>query len=426
MKYYVGLDISNKETSICIVDQDNNIVKEAKVLTDPQSIHTFLCSTKLKFEQTGLETGSLSHWLVTSLRAKKWNVVCICSRVMSAVLSTGINKTDKRDARAIANAIRCKNYKEIFIKSTEAIKLNCLLTVRKALVKQHTQLRNVVRGILKTFGIKLVKGASKPLQQIIRETLAFDEFSPEDERLSSKVDWDVIQTLVESSEKVEEQLKIIEDRIKVLANEDKVTKRFMTMPGIGPVTALTYKVVIDDPKRFKRSRSIGAYLGMTPRQFSSGESIKMGRISKMGATDLRVLLAGAGKSMLTKCKKQSKLKSWGLGKKRKKSSRQVYMAMGRKMGVILHRMWLEEKDFDHKMEEGEFCREEALIEAEKQKRKEERQLRAIKNKEFGKSEKARRELISHSLSTQPVTFRTRRNHKKKATGPRSSKAKGGM
>ena len=170
MKYYVGLDISNKDTSVCIVDQDNNIVKEAKVLSDPDSIHRYLEKTGLLFEIVGLEAGSLSHWLVTGLKAHGWNVICIDSRFMAAILSVNINKTDRNDARSIANAMRCNNYKAVHIKSVESIKTNCLLTARKTLVHQKMQLCGVIRGTLKTFGIKLPVG-KKSIRQAIKEAI---------------------------------------------------------------------------------------------------------------------------------------------------------------------------------------------------------------------------------------------------------------
>lgn len=389
MKYYAGLDVSNAETSICIVDQDNNIVKEAKVSSDPESIHRYLQKTSLQFEKIGLEAGALSHWLVTGLRKQRWNVICIDSRFMAAILSVNVNKTDRNDARAISNAMRCNNYKEVHIKSIESIKINCLLTARKALVHQKTQLSNTIRGILKTFGIKLPKGM-KSVREAIKKSISFDEFSPEEHKISSHVDWSVIETLIVSCEKAEEQLAILEHKLASLAQNDRVVKRFLTHPGVGPVTALTYKAEIDDPKRFKKSRSVGAYLGMTPRQFSSGETIKQGRVSKQGSSEARALLHEAGVVLITRTKKQSKLKTWGLKKKRKLKTQKASMAVGRKIAINLHRMWIEEKDFDPQMDVGEFCPEEAKIETEKQKKTEEKQVKALMKKKAGEAGKKKK------------------------------------
>ena len=177
MKHYVGLDVSNKETSVCIVNEKGNIVKEAKICTDPNVIHRYLSKTKFDFDIIGLETGSLSHWLITVLKSLGWPVICIDSRFMAAILSTNINKTDRNDARAIANAMRCNNYKEVYIKSLQTRRVSCLLAVRAALVKQKNQIRNVIRGLLKTFGVKLAKGATTSIRELIKDALAFDDFT---------------------------------------------------------------------------------------------------------------------------------------------------------------------------------------------------------------------------------------------------------
>lgn len=383
MKYYAGLDISNKDTSICILDVDGNIVKEAKVLSDPDSINRYLKKTGLHFENIGIEAGALSHWLVTGLRAYEWNVTCIDSRFMAAILSVNINKTDRNDARAIANAMRCNNYKAVHIKSIESIQMNCLLTTRKTLVHQRIQLNGVIRGVLKTFGIKLPTG-KKTIREAIKEALGFDEFTPQDQKLSSSVDWNVIETLIICSEKVTEQLEILEHKLESLAKKDHVIQRLMTHDGVGIVTAMTYKAEIDDPTRFKKSRSVGAYFGMTPSQYSSGETVKQGRISKHGSTECRTLLHEAGVVLITRTKKKSKLRSWGLKKKCKLKTQKAAMAVGRKIAVNLHRMWIEERDFDPQLDVDHFCSEETELEIEKQKKKEEKQVKALlKKKEEG-------------------------------------------
>jgi len=358
MKYYVGLDVSNAETSICIVDQNGIIVKEAKVVTDPEAINRYLQKQRFEFEKIGLEAGGLSHWLVTGLKASAWHqVVCIDSRVMASILAVTINKTDRNDARAIANAIRCNNYKEVHIKSIESIKTSCLLTSRKALVKYKNQLHGVVRGTLKVFGIKLPKG-KESLRQAIRDALAYDESAEDEHKLSVHIDWSVIETLLVCYENADKQLQILEQKLEAQAKQDAVVKRFMTHPGVGVVTAMTYKAEVDDPTRFKKSRSVGAYFGMTPRQYSSGETIKQGRVSKNGSTEMRALLHEAGVVLITRTKQPSKLKSWGLKKKQKLKTQKAGMAVGRKIAINLHRMWLEGRDFDLQLDAEEYYHEE--------------------------------------------------------------------
>lgn len=378
MNYYAGLDVSNADTSICIVDHDNNIIKEGKVLSEPDSIHRYLEKSGLQFEAIGLEAGALSHWLVTGLRKKGWSVVCIDSRFMSVILSANINKTDRNDARGISNAIRCKNYKEIYIKSIESIKTNSLLTARKALVHQKTTMYNTARGILKTFGIKLPKGI-KSIRDAVEQAIAFDKYLPDDQKISANVVWSVIEPLMICYEKTQELLLVLEGKLEIYKN-DPLIKRFLTHPGVGIVTAVTFKAEIDDPQRFKKSRSVGAYLGMTPRQYSSGETIKQGRVSKQGSGELRALLHEAGIVLISRTKAQSKLKTWGLKKKRKLKTQKAAMAVGRKIAINLHRMWLDEKDFDPQMDIEEFCPEESRNELEKEKQAEEKQIKGLKSR----------------------------------------------
>lgn len=355
MKYYAGLDVSNEETSICIVDENNNIFKEAKVDSDPEAIYRYLQKSKIQLEKMGIEAGGLSHWLVTGLRARNLQgVICIDSHVMASILAVNINKTDRNDARAIANAMRCKNYKEVHIKSIESVKTNCLLTSRKALVKQKSQLEGTLRGILKTFGIKLPKG-KESIREAVKEALAFDESSSDEHKFSVHVDWSVLETLLACCDKTDQQLKILQKKLELLAKGDDVARRLMTHPGVGPVTAMTYMAEVDDPTRFKKSRSVGAYFGMTPRQYSSGESVKQGRVSKNGSNEMRALLHEAGVVLITRTSKQSsKLKSWGLKKKRKLKTQKAAMAVGRKIAINLHRMWLDGTDFDPQLDAEEF------------------------------------------------------------------------
>lgn len=358
MKYYAGLDVSHAETSICIVDEAGNFVKEAKVETCPDAIDRYLKKQQFELEKIGLEAGGYSHWLVAGLRARGWKgVICIDSHLMASILAVNVNKTDRNDARAIANAIRCNNYKEVHIKSIEAIKTNCLLTVRKALVKEKAHLYNVVRGVLKSFGLKLSKGNDSP-RKAIKEALALDTSSSDEHKLSVHIDWGVIEPLLCLYEKVNDQLKILDKKLEVMAKQDKVVQRLITHPGVGIVTAMTFKAEIDDPTRFKKSRSVGAYFGMTPKQYSSGEVVKQGRISKKGSTEIRGLLHEAGVVLLTRTpKRHSKLKRWGLKKRQKLKLQKAAMAVGRKIAINLHRMWLEDKDFNPQLDAEEYFHE---------------------------------------------------------------------
>jgi transposase len=374
MTYYVGLDVSNKETSICILNEKGNVVKEAKVKSEPEAIHRYLTKQGYKYEKIGLEAGALSNWLVKGLKNLGLHVICIDSRAMAAVISVRVNKTDRNDAKAIANAMRCDNYKEVHIKSDESVKTNSFLTTRKALVETKKDLENTVRGMLKTYGVKLKRNIkSYPVE--VRNINSFDDFMPEGK---PTLDLEIFEPLLKIIEEITRQLEELDLKLKKIAEQDRVCKRFMTMDGVGPITALSYKCEIDDPRRFKNSRSIGAYLGMTSNQYSSGEKVVQGRISKCGSIEVRSLLITGANVVINKCKRKSKMKSWGLKKKRELGNPKAKVALGRKMAVILHRMWMDEADFDPQIDADKVCPEEQRLQREKEVKKEIKQVKAAK------------------------------------------------
>jgi transposase len=335
MGYYVGLDVSMKETVICIVNEKGESVHKGRAKTDPEKIFQHLTYSKFKIEKAGIESGSLSHWLVNELKKLGVPAVCIDARKMAAVLSIRVNKTDDNDARGIADAMRCGMYTEVSQKSQTAVETNTLMQCRKTLVHQRVQLTNSIRGYLKTYGVRLSSSGEKEFPLKVRNSLpAIFEIACAG-----------IESLLCCYEKLCEQIREMERKITDLAQGDEEVKRLMTVPGVGLITAMTFKAEIDDPARFKKSRDVGAYLGMTPRQYSSGETHKQGHISKCGSSEMRTLLTEAGLVCLTRSKKWSRVKAWGLKIMRKHGAKKASVAMGRKLAVIMHRMLVEKKDF---------------------------------------------------------------------------------
>jgi len=335
MKHYAGLDVSMKETFICIEDETGKILTQGKVKTDPDQIAEYLKKFEVHIEKVGLESGALSHWLTDELRALEIPAICIDARKMAAVLSVQVNKTDKNDAKGIAEAMRCNLYREVLQKSQMAIDLGTLMGSRRLVVMQKVQLTNAVRGFLKTFGLRLGPCGDKSFCQKVRDLLG-DNYPLAREG---------IEGLLNCYEKVCSELKKLTSKVEEIARGDEDIKRLMTIPGIGAITAVSYKIEIDDPKRFKNSRAVGAYLGMTPKQYSSGETKKQGRISKCGSRETRFLLNEAAVVMMMRSKKWSKLKAWGLKILKKHGFKKASMAVGRKMAVIMHRMLLDKTDF---------------------------------------------------------------------------------
>jgi transposase len=335
MKHYVGLDVSMKKTSVCIVNELGKIVHESTVNTDPQDLADAIQKTGLEVELVGFESGSLGHYLTQGFKERALPAVCIDARKMSVLLSLRINKTDKNDARGIADALRTGTFTRVHEKPREAVDRSAVLAMRRSMVNQRTQIKNHIRGILKTYGIRMgAVGPKKFSDQVKSRIDQLDQLV----RLTMEAELDIFNLLHEKVCRIDQELLNI-------SNQDKDIQLLMTIPGVGEITAMTYKAEIFDPTRFSDSKKVGAYLGMTPTQYSSGETHKQGRISKCGSTELRFLLSEAALVVLTRSKKWSKLKAWGLRLMRKKGTKKACMAVGRKLSVIMHRMLITQTPF---------------------------------------------------------------------------------
>lgn len=335
MKYYVGLDVSMKTTFICILDEAGKVVHEGHEKTDPHLIADYLDKKGFKNCLLGFESGSLTHYLMNGFKERALHAVCMDARKLNPILSMKINKTDKNDARGIAEALRSNMYSAVHCKPTEVVEKSMLLAARKTLVYQQVQLKNSVRGFLKTFGIRLGSVGAKTFSTTVKKEI---ESLPEICKTG-------IVPLLHIFDQVIGEIGKLDQQVRKMAHEDKEVERLMTIPGIGPVTALTYKTEIFDASRFTDARNVGAYLGMTPTQYASGETQRQGRISKCGSIELRSLLVEAGIVILTRSRKWSKLKAWGLKIMRKKGLKKAALAVGRKLAVIMHRMMVQGTEF---------------------------------------------------------------------------------
>lgn len=335
MKYYAGLDVAMKETFICIMREDCKTMYENQAHTNPHSIHEAFVESGYDLDKVGLESGNLSHYLTKGLRDLGRKAICIDSRKMAAILSVTVSKTDKNDARGIADAMRCNHYKETQVRSDEDAALCVLLNSRETLVQSRGPLKNTIRGYLKSYGIRLGEVSHKKFPANVRsyypDILAEAMYG--------------IESLLKSYETLSDEIEQLNGHLNKICKQDEVAQLLMTAPGIGMITALTYKADIGDPSRFQKSESVGAYYGMAPRQYSSGEMVRQGSVSKCGARNVRTLLAEAGVVILTRCKSWSPLKAWGLKLMRKHGLKKAAMAVGRKLAVILHRMMVTGETF---------------------------------------------------------------------------------
>ena len=336
MNHYVGLDVSLKTISICIVDEKGRVIKEQELASTPEGVGGFLMGTGLRIEKIGLESGNLTHYLKEGLQEAGYEVIAMEARKMAAILATTINKTDKNDARGIAEALRAGHYKECVHRSNEAMEIRTLLHGRQTAVQERSHMTTSIKGHLKVYGIKLGKGSGKNFRTKVEQSIS--ELKPRIKK--------VMGCLLNILDALEQEIKELDKLVKEAAKGDEKVKLLQSADGVGPITALAFKMEIDDEQRFKDSKDVGAYIGLTPKQYSSGEVNRQGGISKQGSKQVRSLLVEAATVLLTRSKVWSKLKAWGLKLMKKKGKKKAIIAVARKLAVILHRMLVTGKPFE--------------------------------------------------------------------------------
>lgn len=334
MEQYIGLDVSLIETSICVVDGDGEIVCEGVVLSEPTMIAAFIETKAPAATRIGLETGPTSTWLWHELTACGLPVICIDARHAKAALSMQINKSDRNDAAGLARIMQCGWYKEVLVKRLSCHEIRAALNSRALLVKIKRDLENQIRGLLKNLGLRIGKAGGNVFSRRVEELLTDQSLLRE-----------AVRPLLSVRENVRREIADLHRKLLVLAREDEGSRRSMTVPGIGPITALTFHAVIDEPARFQRSRSVGAYVGLTPRRYASGEIDWSGRISKCDDRMLRSYLFEAAGVLLTRAPQWCKLKAWGHRLWKRIGFKKAKIAVARKLAVIMHRMWRDGTDF---------------------------------------------------------------------------------
>lgn len=334
MQSYVGLDVSLRQTAVCVVDQAGKVKREGTVDSDPDAIANFICATAPNLVRIGLETGATSTWLWTELKKRGLPVICIDARHAKAALKMQINKSDRNDALGIARIMQTGWFKEVRVKNLNSHAVRAVLASRALLVELKRDLENQIRGLLKNFG--LVIGRAKMNTFTTRATELING-RPE---LAAAV-----EPLLKAREALARQIEGLDRKVLRLARSEPEVRRFMTVPGVGPITALCYLATIEDPSRFKKSRSVGAYVGLTTRRYASGETDRTGRISKCGDEMLRSYLYEAANVLLTRVTRWSALKAWGMRIAKRRSMNKARVAVARKLAVILHRMWTDSTEF---------------------------------------------------------------------------------
>lgn len=334
MEQYVALDVSLREISVCVMDDKGSVLFEGKTATEPIFLAALIRAKAPQVVRVGLETGATSPWLFHALTAAGLPVVCMDARQAHAALSMRPTKSDRSDARGLADMLRMGWYREVHAKSVTSHERRTMLGARHQLVTMRTELDAQIRGMLKTFGLILGTGNSDVL---IRRAEELAEGHPVMSGLVAK--------LAEVRRHVALQVAAIDRDIRRLATSEPTLKRLLTVPGVGPITALAFLSAVDDPSRFKHARDVGPYLGLTPTRYQSGETDRQGRISKCGDTFTRTCLYEAAHVLLTKVQRFSPLKAWGMRLVKRIGARKARIAVARKIAVILHCIWVDGTEF---------------------------------------------------------------------------------
>jgi transposase len=334
MDYFAGLDVSVKETSICIVDDAGRLVREVKVASEPEALLQVLMTPTQAFKRIGLEAGPLSQWLFSALAEVGLPVICVETRHMRAVLKAQINKTDRNDARGMAQMMRVGLYRPVHVKTLRSQKLRMLLTHRKLLQSKAIGIDNDLRATLRNFGLKVGVVGTIKFEARIRELV---EDLPDLAVL--------VEPLLVVRRVLREQIGILHRRLLVIVRDDDVCRRLMTVPGVGPVVALTYRATVDVPARFRNSKAVGAVFGLTPSKYQSGEVNRTGAISRCGDEMMRMMLYEAAQIVLVRLTKWSWLKAWAMKVARHRGIKKAIVALARRLAVIMHRIWVDGTEF---------------------------------------------------------------------------------
>jgi transposase len=334
MRKVVGLDISLQKTAVCVLDRDGELVWQGKVDSEPGPLIDKLQLWRDQIDVVGLEACPLSEWLHRHLVAAGLNAVCVETRHAQRFLSTRPVKTDRNDARGIAEMMRVGHYRPVHVKSAEAQLIRTTLQARRQIVATLLQIQGSIRGLLRMHGLKVGEIHRNRFDKRVRELL---EEMP------------LLNVAIEPLLRVMEQL-VSERKAMDSPGAGRPERRGVPAaddhPGVGPITSLAFRVTVDDPARFDSSKSVGAHIGLTPRVYQSGETDRSGQISKAGDHMLRHLLYEAASALMTRCRQPSKLRAWGVAVARRRGAKRARVAVARKLAVIMHRMWVSGSRFE--------------------------------------------------------------------------------
>jgi transposase len=311
------------------------IVSEGKVAREPEALIAWFAALGLRLERIGLEAGPLSQWLHAGLRQAGLAVELLETRHVRHAFKIMPVKTDRKDARGIAELVRLGWFRPVHCKSMAAQETRAMLTARKLVQKKLHDIEAGLRGVLRGFGLKVGKTTAAKFEARIRELVAGH---PSLETIAA--------SLLAVRGVLRREFAAFEKRVRAMARSDARARLLTSVPGVGAIVALSFAAAIDDPARFKSSKSVGAHFGLTPKKYQSGETDITGRISKIGDHSMRTLAYEAAHSMLTKpVKGCTALKSWAMKLARRAGMAKAKVALARRLTVIMHRMLVDQTPF---------------------------------------------------------------------------------
>lgn len=337
----IGIDLGKRTSRYCVLNAQREIIKEDRVETDADQFKDAL--KKFPRSRVVIEACGISPWVDRALKAQGHEVIVANPRATS-LISKNHKKTDRTDAQILARlgAADVQLLSPITHRGEEAQRDLITIRLRDAMVRSRTLMILSLRGNLEALGVKTPSCSSESVHKIMERNL-------------TKELWAMARPILEAIHVMTDSIKEYDREIERAIEKDyPEAKQLQTVDGVGPVTSLAYVLTIDDPKRFKKSRDVCAYVGLTPRKRQSGDKDPQLRITKAGNKHLRTLLVQCAHRILGHFGRDSDLREWGLklaergGKNAKK---RAIVAVARKLAMILHRMWTTQTDFIYRRHE---------------------------------------------------------------------------
>lgn len=328
MEHYAGIDVSLEQSSVCVVDAGGRVIREGKVASETGALVQFFKDLAPPVARIGLEAGPLSQWLYAGLTAAGFETVLLETRHVKAALSAMVVKTDRRDARGIAQLLRMGWFRPVHCKSPPAQETRALIVARKQLQSKMQDVELSLRGILRGFGLKVGDVSKGQFAARIRQLVDGHAMLEQ-----------IAEAMLRARERLRAEFDKLHRAMLAIARTEPVCRRLMTVPGVGAVIAVTFTSAVDDPQRFGKSKAVGAHFGLTPKRYQSGETDVTGAITKVGDALVRTALYEAAHVMLTRTVRFSALKRWALEVAKRRGMKRAKIALARKLATVMHAMW---------------------------------------------------------------------------------------